>query len=99
VFRKHALGGKAPQSGCNVSHSHRKTNRKWNPNIQTQSLYSMALGVSIPFTIPMSELRTVDAVGGLDNYLLRMAPETLSTPLRRIRKLVMARQKPVVAAS
>ena len=26
--------GKGPQYGHNVSHSHRKTNRSWTPNIQ-----------------------------------------------------------------
>jgi large subunit ribosomal protein L28 len=26
--------GKKPSFGHNVSHSHRKTNRRWNPNIQ-----------------------------------------------------------------
>ncbi len=26
--------GKGPSFGHNVSHSHRKTNRRWNPNIQ-----------------------------------------------------------------
>ena len=25
---------KQPSFGCNVSHSHRKTKRRWNPNIQ-----------------------------------------------------------------
>lgn len=27
--------GKAPGFGNNVSHSHRRTRRRWNPNIQT----------------------------------------------------------------
>jgi large subunit ribosomal protein L28 len=27
--------GKSPQFGKSVSHSHRKTNRRWTPNIQT----------------------------------------------------------------
>ena len=27
--------GKGPGFGHNVSHSHRRTNRRWNPNIQT----------------------------------------------------------------
>ncbi|MGH3663115.1 MAG: 50S ribosomal protein L28 [Micromonosporaceae bacterium] len=27
--------GKKPGFGHNVSHSHRRTNRRWNPNIQT----------------------------------------------------------------
>lgn len=26
--------GKKPQFGKNVSHSHRRTNRRWNPNVQ-----------------------------------------------------------------
>ena len=26
--------GKKPSFGMNVSHSHRRTNRRWNPNIQ-----------------------------------------------------------------
>ncbi len=26
--------GKKPQFGMNVSHSHRRTKRRWNPNIQ-----------------------------------------------------------------
>ncbi|MGH2767656.1 MAG: 50S ribosomal protein L28 [Candidatus Methylomirabilales bacterium] len=27
--------GKAPQFGKSISHSHRRTNRRWMPNIQT----------------------------------------------------------------
>lgn len=27
--------GKKPQFGMNVSHSHRRTKRRWNPNIQS----------------------------------------------------------------
>ena len=27
--------GKGPGFGMSVSHSHRRTNRRWNPNIQT----------------------------------------------------------------
>ena len=29
--------GKGPGFGKSVSHSHRRTNRRWNPNIQTKS--------------------------------------------------------------
>jgi large subunit ribosomal protein L28 len=28
------LCGKKPQFGKSVSHSHRRTNRRWNPNVQ-----------------------------------------------------------------
>ncbi|MGH2773109.1 MAG: 50S ribosomal protein L28 [Actinomycetota bacterium] len=27
--------GKSPQTGKSISHSHRRTNRRWIPNIQT----------------------------------------------------------------
>jgi large subunit ribosomal protein L28 len=32
--------GKGPQFGHRVSHSNRKTNRRWNPNVQRVSVYS-----------------------------------------------------------
>lgn len=36
--------GKAPRSGNNVSHSHRKTKRTWDPNIKKTTI--MVNGVS-----------------------------------------------------
>ena len=32
--------GKGPQFGHRVSHSNRKTNRRWNPNVQRVSTYA-----------------------------------------------------------
>ncbi|MEW5725605.1 MAG: 50S ribosomal protein L28 [Thermodesulfobacteriota bacterium] len=29
-----AICGKRPQQGCNVSHAHNKTKRRWYPNLQ-----------------------------------------------------------------
>lgn len=31
--------GKKPSFGKNVSHSHRRTNRRWDPNIQTKRYF------------------------------------------------------------
>ena len=31
--------GRAPSFGNSVSHSHRRTRRRWNPNIQTKTYY------------------------------------------------------------
>ena len=44
MSRSCQLTGKKPQSGHNVSHSNRKTNRRFLPNIQKVSLASAALG-------------------------------------------------------
>ncbi|MBF0124831.1 MAG: 50S ribosomal protein L28 [Magnetococcales bacterium] len=92
MSRKCILGGKAPQTGNNVSHSHRKTKRQWLVNIQNKALYSVSLGRSIHTAVPACELRTVDRMGGLDNYLLGQPEQRLSAPLRRLQKLVRQRQ-------
>ncbi|MBF0609673.1 MAG: 50S ribosomal protein L28 [Magnetococcales bacterium] len=91
MARKFTLGGKAPQIGCNVSHSHRKTKKAWMPNIQTKAMYSMVLGRSIRMTITTSTLRSVDFVGGLDNYLLAASDAELTKTMRDLRDLI--RQK------
>ena len=90
MARKATLGGKAPQTGNNVSHSHRKTKHQWMPNMQERSLYSMALGRFIRLTLPVCVLRSVDLVGGLDNYLLSIPAEQLEQPIRAVRKLIAA---------
>lgn len=91
MARKMTLGGKPPQIGNNVSHSQRKTKRAWDPNIQTKSLYSAALAQSIRLTIPNCEMRTVDRVGGLDNYLLAQCPTKLTPDMRRLQDRIRQR--------
>lgn len=91
MTRKLTLGGKAPQIGNRVSHSHRKTRHTWLPNIQKRSLFSMALGRTYRFTLPTETIRTVDKIGGLDNFLLQTATDTLSEPLRRLQALIRSR--------
>ncbi|KAF8252165.1 hypothetical protein K440DRAFT_633383 [Wilcoxina mikolae CBS 423.85] len=62
-------GGKHIQFGNNVPESEYKTRRSWLPNIKQKKLYSESLGWFIPLRVATSVLRTVDKVGGLDNYL------------------------------
>ncbi|MEO5362078.1 MAG: 50S ribosomal protein L28 [Magnetococcus sp. DMHC-8] len=91
MARKATLGGKAPQSGNNVSHSHRKTRHQWQPNMQERTLYSMALHRFVRLTLPACVLRTVDHVGGLDSYLLATPAAQLEKPIRQLRKQIMER--------
>jgi large subunit ribosomal protein L28 len=93
VVKKCTLGGKAPQFGNKVSHSHRKSRRKWLINIQSKNLYSLALGTYVRVSLPANMLRTVDRAGGLDNYLLSCSEESLDRPLRRIQGQIRSRQK------
>lgn len=58
-------------AGNNVPESHQKTRREWLPNIQKKSLYSATLDEKLRIKVTASTLRTIDKVGGLDQYLLK----------------------------
>lgn len=92
MARKNTLGGKPPQTGNRVSHSHRKTKHQWMPNMQKRSLYSAELNRSICMTLPVCVLRSVDHAGGLDNYLLQVPSDQLSRPIRRLQELIQTRR-------
>ena len=64
------LSGVGVMSGNNVSHSQRKTKRKFLPNLRNVFLSSEALGVRHKFRIVARMLKTLEVHGGLDNYLL-----------------------------
>ena len=62
--------GKDVRSGNNVPFSHKKTKRTFKPNVFKKRLYSEILDEMIQFHATSSALRTIDKMGGLDNYLL-----------------------------
>merc|ERR1740124_75396 len=68
--RRGLYDGRDIRSGNNVSHSERKTKRKFKPNVFVKRVYSETLDEMIRFRLTTSALRTIDKVGGLDNYLL-----------------------------
>lgn len=63
--------------GNNVPESHQKTRREWLPNIQKKSLYSATLDEKLRIKVTASTLRTIDKVGGLDQYLLKSSLDPL----------------------
>ena len=65
MARRCQLTGKEPQFGHNVSHSNRKTNRRFDPNLQKATLYSDALRRKVPLRVCTRVLRTVTRAGGL----------------------------------
>ncbi|MBF0357072.1 MAG: 50S ribosomal protein L28 [Magnetococcales bacterium] len=97
MAKKCTLGGKAPQYGNKVSHSNRKVRRKWNVNIQSKNLYSLALGSYVRVSLPANMLRTLDRAGGIDNYLLNCSTDSLDNTLRRIQGQIRDRQAKAAA--
>jgi large subunit ribosomal protein L28 len=69
------LTGKGRQVGHNVSHANNKTKRVFLPNLQNVTLMSEAFDRSFKFRVSANGLRSVEHVGGLDNWLVK-TPET-----------------------
>lgn len=72
------LTAKGRMVGNNVSHANNKTKRVFLPNLQNVTLMSEALGHSVKLRVSTNGLRSVEHVGGLDNWLLKTKAELLS---------------------
>lgn len=91
MSRRCALTGKQVQFGHNVSHSNRKTNRRFQPNLQKVSLASAVLGRTVPLRISTRALRTVQKKGGLDAFLLSTGDANLGEEAMRLKRQVRKR--------
>ena len=80
------LTGKSRQVGHNVSHANNKTKRTFLPNLQNVTLLSETLGQGVKLRVSTSGLRSVEHVGGLDNWLAKTANEKLSLRARRLKR-------------
>ena len=69
---------KKPMSGHNVSHSEIKTKRRFLPNLQVVSFLSEILGTKVKMTVTSRGIKTVEANGGLDSYLLNTGNSKLT---------------------
>ena len=86
--RQCALTGKAVRFGHNVSHSNRKSSRRFAANIQKVSLQSEVLGRTVRLPISTRALRTLQKRGGLDAFLLRTADEKLPPEALRLKRAI-----------
>lgn len=55
--------GAEPSFGKSVSHSHRRTSRRFDPNIQSKRFYVPSLGRTVRLRISVRGLRTIDKRG------------------------------------
>ncbi|TWH41951.1 large subunit ribosomal protein L28 [Rhodococcus rhodochrous J38] len=63
--------GRAPGFGKAVSHSHVRTNRRWNPNLQRKTYYAPSLGRRITVTVSAKGIKTIDR-DGIDAVVARL---------------------------
>lgn len=88
MARKCELTGKGVQSGHLVSHSNRKTKRKFLPNLCSVTLQSDALNLAVRLRVSANALRSVEHRGGLDAFLIKASADELSTNARALKRQI-----------
>jgi large subunit ribosomal protein L28 len=86
------LTGKGRLVGNNVSHANNKTKRTFLPNLQNVTLISDTLDRGVKLRVSMSALRSVEHVGGLDNWLTKTSDDKLSLKVRRLKREITKKQ-------
>lgn len=91
------LTGKGRQIGHNVSHANNKTKRSFLPNLQNVTLLSDTLQRAVRLRVSTNGLRSVEHVGGLDQWLLKTNDAKLSPRVVRLKREIAKKQAPAAA--
>ncbi|UWF77464.1 MULTISPECIES: 50S ribosomal protein L28 [Microbacterium] len=60
--------GAVPGFGHNISHSHRRTKRRFDPNVQKKTYYVPTLGRKVTLNVSAKGMKVID-VRGIDNVV------------------------------
>ncbi|MEJ5868540.1 50S ribosomal protein L28 [Pseudokineococcus sp. 5B2Z-1] len=55
--------GAVPGFGHSISHSHRKTKRRWDPNVQRRRYFVPSLGRTVRLDVSTKGIKTIDRRG------------------------------------
>jgi len=88
MARECDLLGTKPQFGHNVSHSNRRTNCRFEPNLQHVTFYSEALRHPVALRVTTRAIRTVQKHGGLDRFLVDMDAAKLGPVGQKLKRRV-----------
>ena len=88
MMRRCAITGKSVQHGNNVSHANNKSRRQFLPNLQYTSVQSEALGSMVRLRVTPHGLRTLEAKGGLDAFLIGTADSKLTDVALKLKKRI-----------
>ena len=93
MSRKCELLNIGAMSGNKVSHSNRKTRRRFLPNLKSISFFSDLLGANLNLKVATSTLRTINKYGNIDNFLIKYKFNKLSERGQSLRLKVKNKQK------
>lgn len=88
MSRRCELTGKAAQVGHKVSHSNRKTKRRFLPNLLNVTVLSDTLGRAVRLRMSANALKTIDHRGGLDAFLMKAKDAELSPRVLEIKRQI-----------
>ncbi|WP_375326645.1 50S ribosomal protein L28 [Candidatus Tisiphia endosymbiont of Nemotelus uliginosus] len=86
------LSGVGVLYGNKVSHSQRKTRRRFEPNLRVVRYQSELTGQEYKLLVNAKCMRTVEKVGGFDAYMLKVSSELLSDKAQIIKKRVIEKK-------
>jgi large subunit ribosomal protein L28 len=86
------LTGKIRQIGNRVSHSNRKTKRRFLPNLLNVTMISDALGRSFRLRVSANALKSVDHRGGLDAFLIKAKNDELSPRVLELKRQIVKKR-------
>ena len=66
--------GRVPSFGNSVSHSHRRTRRRWNPNIQTKTYYLPSEDRRVTLRVSAKGIKVIDR-DGIEAVVARLRRE------------------------
>jgi large subunit ribosomal protein L28 len=92
MSRRCDLTGKGPQTGHKVSHSNRKTKRRFLPNLCSVTFMSDALERSVKLRVSANALKSVDHRGGLDAFLMKAKDEELSREVLALKREIVKKR-------
>jgi large subunit ribosomal protein L28 len=75
-----------------VSHSNRKTKRRFLPNLLNVTMISDALGRSFRLRISANALKSVDHRGGFDAFLLKAKDAELSARVLELKRQIVKKR-------
>jgi large subunit ribosomal protein L28 len=92
MSRRCDLTGKTALVGHKVSHSNRKTKRRFLPNLLNVTMISDTLGRSVRLRVSANALKTVDHRGGLDAFLKKAKDNELSPKALELKRQIAKKQ-------
>ncbi|HJD55644.1 MAG TPA: 50S ribosomal protein L28 [Rickettsia endosymbiont of Pyrocoelia pectoralis] len=89
MSRKCELTGVGVLYGNNVSHSQRKTRRRFEPNIRSVKFTSDITAQAYRLSVNARCISSVEKAGGFDAYILKADSDILSSRARTIKKKII----------